>query len=425
MGLRLRLSLLGMLMLSLALCVGPANAHAHHPAKHHRHHHKHRVQRKHQSSQPADAPLPSMGPEPPPSLFGLNTDLFDTNHALFVADVPAARGLGARWDRFTTGPKTGDGHYRALDWQVRQARSNGMGVILSFGGISEACSIALLPADITACPPTTASDLVTYQAFVRRIVVRYRNVVDYYESWVEPNTESNFLAGPDPATYAALLTAEWQTIQSVNSEYGLHIKLLFGSPIGFSIEPGNPRWTAVLPWTQQVLDDLHGQKPFDAVGLMAYRFPPGGYGPSDLACDYVDGIQVNGGYADPDCPAPAWKWMSWPDELAAYEQLFENNGYGQQPLWLTEFGWPGNAVADGAYFPDELTQSLYLTEAYTDLLQLPFVQAAFWFNVRDYQQNLSSPDPSFFYHYGIFNYDLSPKPAALAFKVLALANPGR
>lgn len=366
-----------------------------------------------------------MGPLPGPSLFGLNTDLYDTNHALFVQDVPTARGLGARWDRYTIGPANGQNNFGALDWEVQQARSNGMGVILSFGGIASACSARPLPSNLTACPPTTATDLSTYQAFVRMIVLRYRNVVNYYESWVEPNNASNFLTGPNPEVYAQLLAAEWNAIQAVNSQYGLHIQLLFGSPIGFSIEPGNPKWTAVLPWTQQVLADLHGQKPFNAIGLLAYRFPPGGYGPPTPACDYVNGIHMTVGAPTPVCPAPAWTWMTWPEELQAYEQIFEQNGYGQQPLWLTEFGWPGNAVDDGDYFPSDLMQSLYLTEAYTDLLQMPFVQAAFWFNIRDYEPNTLSPDPSFFYHYGVLNYDLSVKPAALAFKALALANPGR
>ena len=34
-------------------------------------------------------------------------------------------------------------------------------------------------------------------------------------------------------------------------------------------------------------------------------------------------------------------------------------------------------------------------------------------------------DPEFFYHYGLFNYDFTPKPAAAAFTALAKANPDR
>lgn len=371
-----------------------------------------------------------MGSEPAPSLFGLNTDLYDSNHSLFLKDIPEARQLGGRWDRFTAGPDTGSGNYGVLDWEVRQARQNGMGVIVSLAGIAGACSISPLPARVSTCPPTTAGHLASYQAFLRRLVLHYRNVVDYYESWVEPNNKSNWAGGANAADYAALLTAEYQTIQSVNSQYGLHIKLLFGSMIGFSVIPNSsPGWIAVLPFTQQVLDDLHGQRPFDAVALEAYRFPPGTEGPLDEAWDYVGGIPSVPGAGSPfpneGCLTSPWCQMTWRGELTAYEQLFTDHGYGQPPLWLTEFGWPGNASPNGDYFPSELVQTTDLTEAYVDLLTLPFVQGALWFTIRDYQPGFASPDPGFFYHYGLFEYLLGLKPAATAFQTLAAANPGR
>jgi hypothetical protein len=86
---------------------------------------------------------------------------------------------------------------------------------------------------------------------------------------------------------------------------------------------------------------------------------------------------------------------------------------------------PGNAVEDGSYFPSEAAQASDLAEAYADLLGLPFVRAALWFDLRDYQPGIQSPDPSFFYHYGLFDYDYTPKAAASEFHALAAANPGR
>ena len=44
-------------------------------------------------------------------------------------------------------------------------------------------------------------------------------------------------------------------------------------------------------------------------------------------------------------------------ELAAYEQEFTNHGYGAMPLWLTEFGWPGNAHATDNYHPSFSAQA--------------------------------------------------------------------
>jgi hypothetical protein len=370
-----------------------------------------------------------MGPQPSPSIFGLDTDLFESNHTAWAMDIPLAQTMGSRWDHFVLGPGTASGNFAEPDFVIKQARRAGMGVVLSLGGIPQACSINPPPANVHACPPTTPADLANYQAYVRRVLLRYRNVVQYYDSWVEPNNGPAWLPSPNPAAYATLLRAEYAVFQSVNSQYGLNLKLLFGSSINFSIVPGTANALAVLPYTHEVLQALHGDRPFDAIALHAYRFPPATEGPNDLDWDYVGGIPAapgaNGPYPAQGCNKGPWCQMTWPQELSAYEQEFANQGYGQPPLWLTEFGWPGNAQPGDDYFPSEAKQTLYLNQAYADLLRLPFVQAALWFNMRDYQPGYNSPDPAFFYHYGLLGYDFTPKPAALAFMALAAANPGR
>jgi hypothetical protein len=299
-----------------------------------------------------------------------------------------------------------------------------MGVVLSVGGIRRACSLRPQPANVHACPPTSGSDLRSYQVYFRQLLVRYRNVVQYYESWTEENNRSSWLPRPQPARYAALLKAQYSAMQSVNRQYGLHLQLLFGSPTGFQVNR-NPGWEAVVPFTKQVLSDLHGSKPFDGVALHAYRFPPATDGPSAPVCDYVGGVSISTGHNTSNCPSPLWRWLTWPEELTAYDQVFSAGGYGQPPMWLTEFGWPGSQVANGGYFPSEAAQAADVAEAYGDLLQLPFVQGALWFNLRDYEPGLQSPDPSFFYHYGLFEYGYAPKQAALQFQALAAANPTR
>ena len=117
--------------------------------------------------------------------------------------------------------------------------------------------------------------------------------------------------------------------------------------------------------------------------------------------------------------------MTWPQELSAYEQEFANSRYGEPPLWLTEFGWPGNAAPNGNYFPGEPAQASDVVQAYSDLLRMPFVKGALWFNLRDYQPGYSSPDPSFFYHYGLLEYNYAAKQAGNEFQALAAANPTR
>jgi hypothetical protein len=377
--------------------------------------------------------LPSMGSEPAPSIFGIDQGTFDTSHANFARDIPAARHLGARWVHFTASGthflKDGQPNLGNLDYEIPRAKKPGLGVLISLGGSARACSLRPRPANPVSCPPTTPRSLHAYQRFVRTLLVRYRNVVDYWESWLEPNHKSFWPSGPNPQQYANLLRAEYQVFQAVNRQYHVHLRLLFAGPADFSIVPGSPGGMPVLPFTHQVLTDLGGERVFDAIALHAYRFPPASTGPSVRDWDSVLGIPAapgaSGPYPAEGCNSMKWCQMSWPEELSAYEQEFANAGYGQMPLWLTEFGWPGNARAAGPYYPSYAAQASDLSDAYSDLLKLPFVQAAFWFNLRDYQPGDRNPDPGFFAHYGLLGYHFTMKPAARAFARIARANPGR
>jgi hypothetical protein len=374
-----------------------------------------------------------MGPSPSPSIFGINTLGYDSSYANYQRGVPTARSMGARWVHFTNDSihfKNGQPNWGTLDNQITQARKLGLGVLISLGGTPNACSVSPRPTDFTGCPPTTSGDLYAYSLYLRAELVRYRNVVQYYESWLEPNGPSFWRPGANPGQYANLLRTQYQVFQQVNSAYHTDLKLLFGGPISFGTSPGSSGAIAVLPFVNQVLNDLHGAQVFDGIGLHGYRFPTDNNGPADLNWgptannwDYVGGLS----FPDSDgCTGGAlWCKMTWPQELRAYEQEFENHGYGQMPLWLTEFGWPGTANPSTALYPSLDTQAQYLREAYGDIVQLPFVQAAFVFNLRDYQPGLASPDPAFFYNYGLLQYGFQAKPAAGVFEQFVQANPGR
>ncbi len=377
--------------------------------------------------------LAFMGTEPAPSIFGINTGTYDTSRQNYLRDLPMARRLGARWVHFTGDSihftRRGQPNYGALDYAVTRAKRLHLGVLISLGGTPRACSIRPGPAGPSYCPPTTARDLRVYQAFLRAELLRYRNAVDYWESWLEPNGHSWWPPEPNPQQYANLLVAQYQVFQAVNRQYHLHMKLLFAGPSDFSIIPGSSGGIAVLPFTHQVLVDLHGQHVLDGIALHAYRYPPATTGPPVRDYDSVQGIPAapgaRGPYPAQGCTTSPWCQMTWPQELSAYEQEFADQGYPGMPLWLTEFGWPGNAHANGGYFPSYAAQASDLAAAYNDLLGLPFVKAAFWFNLRDYQPNDRNPDPSFFAHYGLLQYHFTPKPAASIFERLARANRGR
>jgi hypothetical protein len=374
-----------------------------------------------------------MGPMPSPSLFGINTLGYDSSYTNFLQGPVTAHEMGAKWVHYTNDSikfPGGQPKWATLDSQIKQARSLGMGVLISLGGTPAGCSISPRPSDFTGCPPTTPGDLYAYSLYLKQELLRYRNVVQYYESWLEPNGKSYWADGANPQQYANLLRTQYEVFQQVNAEYHTDLKLIFAGPISFSTVPGSPGAEAVLPYVNQVLKDLGGAHVFDAIGLHAYRFPSSNNGPATLdwgpdaeEWDYIGGLSFPQGQS---CGGGAqWCKMNWSDELQAYEQVFENHGYGQMPMWLTEFGWPGVANPSTALYPSFQTQAQYISQAYSDIVNLPFIQAAFVFNLRDYQPGLSSPDPAFFYHYGLLQYGFQPKPAAGVFERFEQAYPNR
>jgi len=354
--------------------------------------------------------VPLVAPrQPPPSLFGINTGTYDDDEARLARDLPTAVSLGARWVHFT-GDSIKYAHGRPsfalMDREVNSARSLGLGVVISLGGIRAACSLDPAPADPTDCPPTTAHDLSVYAAYLRTLLRHFAGRVVYYESWVEPNHRSFWPSGPDPAQYAALLETEYGVFRTSAPAD----RLMFAGPADFGIEPGSPGGIAVLPFTDAVLDDLHGARAFDLVALHGYRYPPT-LSPDDEGWTLYP-------------QSPIWRRDTWAQQLEAYEQEFTSHGYGRPALWLTEFGWPGNATAAGDYHPGLAAQATDVAEAYQALESAPlssFVAAAFWFNQRDYTPGVANPDPPFFAHYGLLYYDFAPKPAAAVFERYAKA----
>ena len=342
----------------------------------------------------AVAATPAAARTPAPTLFGLNTGTFDPNYAHYVRDLPAARGLGARWVHFTGSlvkARRGRPDFALLDSQVAAARRLGLGVLVSLGGSPQACSIRPRPADLSSCPPRGARELRAYAAYVRTVVRRYRGRVGYYESWVEPNHRSFWPTGPDPVEYAALARAEYGALHNADP----HARLILAGTGGTD-----------LPFLDRVLAALGGRRAFDLAGAHPYRFPPIAPGASQ------DTALADGGRAS----------LDWRGQLIATEDLFAAHGYGRPRMWLTEFGWPGSRRAAGAYHLDFAQQAADLRAAYTLLrgdAALRFVQAAFWFNLRDYAPGYQNPDPEFFGHYGLLGNDFAPKPAANVFRRLA------
>jgi polysaccharide biosynthesis protein PslG len=322
----------------------------------------------------AAARSPDYGPQPAPSLFGLNTGTYDHDSARLALDTPMAAAMGAQWVHFTAGSLSFSGKtvsFAGLDNAVDQARAYHLGVLISLGGVPAACSLKPQPDPITSCPPTNASDLHAYSQFLSALLLNLRGRVEYFESWVEPNHASMWAPAPDAAAYARLLISEYRTVRTLDSRYGLDDKLLFAG-IGGSD----------LGYLSEVLDALHGQRAFDLVGDAPYRFPPTPPATANPALSFP-----GGGH-------PA---LTWEQELTDYEGQFTSHGYGETDMWLTEFGWPGvpgpsaAACSDADDSPAEQERSE--EGAFSVMKALGFVKAAFWENQRDYERGYTNRDP--------------------------------
>jgi hypothetical protein len=370
--------------------------------------------------------------EPHPSIFSVNTNLYDNNWNLWNQGIPKAAAVGARWVEFTVDARAGTPNLSALDYQVNMAKKNGLGVLINFGGISNACSVSGIT-NIDTCPPRTAAELKTYGQFVANVIWHFRNTVDTYESWREPSTW--WKPAPNPAQYAALLKTEYAVFQTYNRAFNMHLKLLFGGPINFCTLPANGY--AVLPYVHKVLYYLQGARAFDAVAVHAYHYPHSASNPADRLWgpDQTEWDYVSGTVAGPN--GESWRQLTWPQELTYYEQQFAHDGYPNMGVWITEFGWDGVANPTAATatfapwgtgindFPSLSTQAQWVGAAYHDLLQLPFVKAAFWFNLRDDEPGISIPDPPQWRVMGLLNYNYTAKPALAVWQGLNRANPSR
>jgi hypothetical protein len=311
-----------------------------------------------------------------------------------VRDFPTAKRLGARWLHFTGASvheRRGRVDFSALDYEIASARRQGLGVLLTLGGVRSACSLRPVPRDVSTCPPRTAADRRAYARYVRTIVRRYRGKVRFWEAWNEPNHASFWAPRPDPVAYAALLETEYAALHGADSRG----RLIFGGSGGTE-----------LPFVARTLRALRGRRAFDLAGAHPYRYPP-------LAPGALNGALL---------PDGSSTRLTWKGELLATERLFSAQGYGRPRMWLTELGWPGSRHGNSPYHLSYDQQASYLRAAYALLLhdrELGFVQAAFWFNLRDYDPSLPNPDPEFFGHYGLIENGFREKPAAAAFRTLA------
>ncbi len=220
-------------------------------------------------------------------------------------------------------------------------------------------------------PPSNPAD---YGAFARFITGRYGSELAAVEAWNEPNYNNNLIASNVPAVYTQMVKAFYTGAK----EGDPNVAVLAGSMA-----------YADIPFLRELY----------ANGIKGY----------------YDGISVHP-YADGAAPANTEVTHSF---LGGIESLHAAQvaAGDDTPDWVTEFGWP-TGTSKGAN--TEQQQAEYTEQAFALVDNLPYVEGATVYELRDMEVNPSDPEDNF----GMLRQNFAPTPAYAALKAAMQVTPG-
>lgn len=207
--------------------------------------------------------------------------------------------------------------------------------------------------------------------FVDAAARRYKFKAAAWEIWNEPNQTRSWIAPPDPAAYARVVEAASKPIRRHDPK----AKILMGSlapavddPAGVEISP--------ITFLEGVYDAGIRRGAYDAVSVHPFSYPA--------------------------LPSGDEEWNTF-NRLPDIYSVLRRNGDGRKPLWLTEYGArTGSSERSVSY----KRQSRLMVDAYREAKKLPFVQALFFYSLRDAADNLREPEDNF----GMLKFNGQPKP---------------
>jgi hypothetical protein len=129
---------------------------------------------------------------------------------------------------------------------------------------------------------------------------------------------------------------------------------------------------------------------------------------------YYDAISVHPYNVRFDTPATGDPTVPWPTQLSVdsfasglpwVHNLMQQQGDGNKPIWVTEFGF-SDCTAASALCVSDASQATYMAGSYRLLSHLPYVAVALGYNVRDTQNAPSDWN----YNFGFVHADWSTKP---------------
>ncbi len=213
--------------------------------------------------------------------------------------------------------------------------------------------------------------------FVAAAAERYANKVAAWEIWNEPNQTRAWIAPPDPAAYARVVEAASPPIR----KHDPRAKILMG---------------ALAP----AVDDPDGDE------ISPITFLKGVYA-AGIDRSAYDVVSIHP-FSYPALPSGDEEWNTF-NRLPDIYRVVRNNGDGKKPFWLTEYGARTGTTSNSVSFA---RQTALMKDAYRETKKLPFVQALFFYSLRDASTNRKEPEDNF----GLLRFDGSPKPVYTAMR---------
>ena len=307
----------------------------------------------------------------------LSTDLaWGIPQSAFAPTRAAISDLGAKWVRiefrWNEAEPSSKGAYdqniiARYDQAIDTARAAGAKVLVFVNGAPRWASGSRVP----MTRPQNAGD---YADFLRYVAARYAGRVSAWEVWNEENTQRFWSSGPSPAGYAALLKAAYPAVKAA--------------------DPG-----ALVV--------------FGGVSQNDYAFIEGAYQAGAKGSFDVMAVHP---YPGPNPPETVWYTGARiaPNAFTGFREVRNSMlaSGDDKPIWLTEFGWSTTTTESWGVSPAQ--QADYLTRAYRLLEQHPYVQLAYWYNLRNnfWDQDADTWETQL----GLTHTDFTHKPSYDAFK---------
>lgn len=211
------------------------------------------------------------------------------------------------------------------------------------------------------------TDPATYADFAGTVAEHYRDSVDVFEIWNEPNGRMFFEPMPDPVVYAQMLRLAYQRIKAVHPD-----STVLGGALG--AVDHTPDTLAPVSFLQGMYT-AGAHDHFDALSFHPY--------------DYSAPLATGALY--PNSP------MS---QMAAMYEVMARNGDGTKQIWITEYGAPSSRIGPAA-------QADLIANSLRQWQEVDYAGPFIVHTIRD-DDTAALPDERTF---GVVGSDYTPKPA--------------